>query len=451
MRFKNALFAAAALSLAACASVTPPVAEITALPSSFEYADPSIEGAVPEKEWWRAFGDPSLDALIADALAANQDIAGGLARVRQARASVRSANASLFPSISGGLSTGADSADDFSSWSSSGRASASYQLDLFGQNRASRKGARASYDAAQFNQRALELTVEADVAFTYFSIIALRERLQVARDNLDISERIYGIVETRYRAGDVSGFDMASQEASIANARARIPSLEQQLISLETALAVLLGRVPEGYRAPAGDALALTPPSIDIGLPSELLLRRPDLLAAEAGLRGADADVAAARAAFFPSIDLSAGLAAASLTGGADLIGSLAGSLSQTVFSGGRLEAGLAGAKAGADAQIAAYRQATLNALRDVETGLVSLDTAEQREEQLRIARDASQRSLTLAEIRYRSGADDLTSLLNAQATFFNASDSLVQARLDRLTAATDLFVAVGGGWGGES
>ncbi len=451
MRSRTALLAAASLSLAACASVTPPVAEITALPSSFEYADPSIKGAVPEKEWWRAFGDPSLDALIAEALAANQDVAAGLARVRQARASVRSTNASLFPAISGGLSTGSDSESDFSDWSSSGRASASYQLDLFGQNRASRKGARASYDAAQFSQRALELTVESDVAFTYFSIIALRERLQVARDNLGISERIYEIVKTRYEAGDVSGFDMASQEASIANARARIPSLEQQLISLETALAVLLGRVPEGYRAPAGDALALTPPSIDIGLPSALLLRRPDLLAAEAGLRGADADVDAARAAFFPSIDLSAGLTAASLTGGADLIGSLAGSLSQTIFSGGRLEAGLAGAKAGADAQIAAYRQATLNALRDVETGLVSLDTAEEREEQLRIARDASERSLALAEIRYRSGADDLTSLLNAQATFFTASDSLVQARLDRLTAATDLFVAVGGGWGGES
>ncbi|MEQ8935145.1 MAG: TolC family protein, partial [Amphiplicatus sp.] len=121
MRFRTALLAAVSLSVAACASVTPPVAEITALPSSFEYADPSIKGAVPEKEWWRAFGDPSLDALIVEALAANQDIAGGLARVRQARASVKSANASLFPSVSGGVSTGADSTDDFSSWSSSGR------------------------------------------------------------------------------------------------------------------------------------------------------------------------------------------------------------------------------------------------------------------------------------------------------------------------------------------
>ncbi|MEE2690617.1 MAG: efflux transporter outer membrane subunit [Pseudomonadota bacterium] len=448
---KQTLLAAASLSLAACAGVTPPVAEITPLPASFEYVDASIRGAVPEKEWWRAFGDASLDALIAEALEANQDLAAGVARVKQSRASLKSVNSSLFPSIGASASGSSDSEGGYGDFSTSGRLSASYQLDLFGQNRAARTGARASYEAARFNQRALELTVESDVAFTYFSIIALRERLQVARDNLEISERIYEIVSVRYKAGDVSGFDMASQEASIANARARIPSLEQQLVSLETALAVLLGRVPEGYRAPAGDALALTPPSIDIGLPSDLLLRRPDLLAAEAGLEGADADVAAARAAFFPSVDLSAGLAASALSGGANLVGSLAGSASQTIFSGGRLIAGLEGAKAGAEEQVARYRQTTLNALREVETGLVSLDTAERREAQLTIARDASKRSLDLAEIRYRSGADDLTSLLNAQATFFNASDSLVQARLDRLSAATDLFVAVGGGWDGES
>lgn len=447
---KALLISAAALSLAACASAVPPAHQLTAMPASFEYADPAIKGAVPGKEWWRAFGDPALDALIAEALAANQDVAAGVARLRQSRAALRVANASLFPSLGGGVSGGADSNSDFSDWSGSGRLSASYQFDLFGQNRAGRAGARASYEAAQYNYRALELTVESDVAFTYFSIIALRERLQVARDNLAISERVYDIVKARYDAGDVSGFDMASQEASIANARARIPQVEQQLVSFETALAVLLGRAPEGYRAPAGDALSLTPPSIDIGLPSELLLRRPDLLAAEAGLRGASADVAAARAAFFPSIDLSAGLSSG-LAGGAGLVGSLAGSLSQTVFSGGRLEGQLDAAKGRADEQIARYRQATLGALREVETGLTALAAAEQRETQLAIAREAAQRSLALAEIRYRSGADDLVSLLNAQATLFSASDSLVQARLDRLAAATGLFVAVGGGWGGTS
>jgi outer membrane protein TolC len=176
------------------------------------------------------------------------------------------------------------------------------------------------------------------------------------------------------------------------------------------------------------------------------LLRRPDLLSAEAQLRASDANVAAARAAFFPSIDLSAGLNAG-LTGGVSVIGSLASSLSAPIFSGGRLEGALNSAEARVDQQIARYRQSTLNALRDVDVSLKSMSAASQREVQLQVAYDASQKSLSLAEIRYRSGADDLTSLLNAQSTFFNASDSLAQGRLDRLSAAIDLYVAIGGGW----
>ena len=159
--------------------------------------------------------------------------------------------------------------------------------------------------------------------------------------------------------------------------------------------------------------------------------------------------MAAARAAFFPSIDLSAGLNAG-LTGGASVLGSLASSLSAPIFSGGRLEGALNGAEARVDQQIARYRQSTLNALRDVDVSLKSISTAEQRETQLQVAYNASEQSLNLAEIRYRSGADDLTSLLNAQSTFFSASDSLAQGRLDRLSAAIDLYVAIGGGWSGE-
>ncbi len=444
---KKFLLSYAALSLAACASVSPPVSELTPLPSAYDYASDFTEAEKQNSRWWATFGDPSLDALIDEALDANQDIAAGLATLRAARASVRIANASQFPQLSAGASASSNTSNGLDDVSASARGSASYQLDLFGQNRADRAAARAGYDAQAFDQRALELTVASDVAFTYFSMLAARERLDVARANLEISERIYRIIETRYSAGDVSRFDLTSQQASLANARARLPQIAQQLVSLETALSVLVGRTPQGYDAPQGDILALTPPTINPGMPSELLLRRPDLLSAEAQLRAADANVAAAQAAFFPSIDLSAGVNAG-LTGGTSVLGSLAASLAAPIFSGGRLEGSLAAAEARADQQIARYRQATLNALRDVDVSLSALATAEQREEQLVIARDASQQSLSLAEIRYRSGADDLTSLLNAQSTFFNASDSLVQGRLDRLSAAVDLYAAIGGGWG---
>ncbi|WP_375203292.1 efflux transporter outer membrane subunit [Hyphococcus sp.] len=447
---KNLLLSTAALSLAACATASPPVSELTAMPEAYDYADKLAEAEKIDVLWWKTFDDPALNALIDEALTANQDIAAGLAALRSARASVRIANASLFPQLSAGASassnTEGEGLDDISA---SARGSASYQLDLFGQNAASRRATRASYDAQAFDQRALELTIASDVAFTYFSVLAARERLEVAQSNLEISERIFKIVETRYDAGDVSRFDLTSQEASLANARARVPQIEQQLVSLETALSVLLGRTPQGYDAPEGDILAMTPPPINPGMPSELLLRRPDLLSAEAQLRAADANVAAAERAFFPSIDLNAG-ANAGLTGGTSVIGSLAASLAAPIFTGGRLEGQLDSAKARVEQQIANYRKSTLNALRDVDVSLSALTTAEQREEQLVVAHDATQTSLSLAEIRYRSGADDLTSLLNAQSSYFSASDSLVQGRLDRLSAAIDLYAAIGGGWSGQ-
>lgn len=446
---KKLMLSAAALSLAACATASPPVSDLTPLPSAYDYAAGLNAAEKQNALWWKTFSDASLDALIAEAIDANQDIAGGLAALRSARASVRIANASLFPQLSAGASASSNTDGGLDDISASARGSASYQLDLFGQNRASRAAARAGYDAQVFDQRALELTVASDVAFTYFSVLAARERLEVAQSNLEISERIFDIIQTRYDAGDVSRFDLTSQEAALANARARLPQIEQQLVSLETALSVLVGRTPQGYDAPQGDILALTPPAINPGMPSELLLRRPDLLSAEAQLRAADANVAAAQAAFFPSIDLSAGVNAG-LTGGTSVLGSLAASLAAPIFSGGRLEGSLDSAEARVEQQIARYRQATLNALRDVDVSLSALATAERREELLTVARNASQQSLSLAEIRYRSGADDLTSLLNAQSTFFSASDSLVQGRLDRLSAAVDLYAAIGGGWGGE-
>ncbi|MGE0408303.1 MAG: efflux transporter outer membrane subunit [Amphiplicatus sp.] len=433
-----------AFALAACASPSPPVSELTRLPAAYDHAAP---GETPQAAWWRGFGDAALDALIDEALAANQDLAAGLARVKQARAALTSATAPLLPQISTGAGANSNSENGFGDFDSNARATASYQIDLFGENRANRRNVKERLKGQRYGQLALELTVQSDVAFNYFSVNAIRSRLEVARANLEISERIYEIVRVRYDAGSVSGFDLASQEAALANARARIPDLERQLAAAETGLAVLVGRAPQGFSAPASDILALEPPSIDPGLPSDLLLRRPDLLAAEASLAAADADVAAARAAFFPTIDLSSGVNAA-LSGGTSVIGDFAASLAAPIFSGGRLEGNLAGAKARVEEEIANYRQATLNALRDVDVSLVALRAANQREAQLATAKEAAGRSLALAEIRYRTGADDLTSLLNAQSTFFSASDSLVQGRLDRLAAASELFVAIGGGWG---
>lgn len=448
---RTLLISASALALAGCVSINPVQRETAAdagltMPDGYDYAAEVAGLSAPEQVWWAGFNSADLDALITEALAANNSLAQGLANVDASRASLKTANAAFLPQASGSLSSSSNTEAGLDDVDASARLSASYQLDLFGANAASRNAALANLDAAIFAQRALELTVQSDVAAGWFNLLAAREQLAVARRNLEISERIFQIVQVRYEAGTISGFDVSSQAAQLANARARIPQLESQITSQETALAILLGRVPQGYAAPQTDILTIDLPSADPGLPSDLLLRRPDLMQSEASLRAANANIDAARAAFFPSIDLGAGLSSV-LTGGTDLVGSLSASVAQTIFSGGRLDAQLEGAEARREGQLAAYRQSILSALRDVDVSLKAVEANAAREEQLLIARDAAQDALRAAEIQYQAGTGDLTSLLNAQQNYFDAANSYVLGRLDRLTAAINLYVAVGGGY----
>lgn len=452
-RLRSSASAAAllALTLSACASAPPAPADLIATPKGFDYAGANSGFPKSDARWWATFGDDALDALTEEALKANQQIAVGLAAVAAARASVTVATSALLPQVNASASASSQTAPDFgpgiSNIDGSARGSASWQIDLFGENRARRRAAKEDYAAQLFDQRGLELTVASDVATNYFSVLATRARLAVAEDNLAISEHIFGLIKTKFDAGAVSRFDLSSQEASLANARARVPQLEQQLVSFDSALAILLGRAPQGYAAPEGDVMGLAPPSINPGLPSDLLLRRPDLLSSEAALRAANANVDAARAAFFPTIDLASGLSAF-LTGGASLVGSLAASGSTPIFSAGGLEGSLKSAKAREEGAIASYRQSVLAALRDVDVSLKTLETSQTRETQLLIARDAAQKALSIAELQYKAGSIDLTSLLNAQSNYFSARDSAISARLDRLSAAVGLYVAIGGGWG---
>jgi NodT family efflux transporter outer membrane factor (OMF) lipoprotein len=445
---KTAL-SASFLALAACASLAPRT-EVTehelALPADYDNAAGLTEVRTIEADWWAAFGSQNLNALVTEALGANQTLAAGIANVDAARAALKVSNASLLPQANASLSASSDTESGLDDVSSTGRLSASYELDLFGANAASRAASQASLEASQFSQRSLELTVQSDVASTYFNLLATREQLEVARRNLEISERIFEIVEVRYKAGTISGYDVSSQRAQLATARARIPELEAQITSLETSLAILLGQVPQEFAAPEEPILALELPVAEPDLPSDLLLRRPDLLQEEANLRAADANVTVARAAFLPGVDLGAALSSV-LSGGGDLTGSISASLAQTIFSGGRLEGQLESARARQAGQLASYRSAILNALRDVDVSLTSIEANAQREDQLLVAREASKDALDAAELRYRAGTDDLTSLLSAQQAYFTASDNYVQGRLNRLTAALNLYVALGGGY----
>jgi NodT family efflux transporter outer membrane factor (OMF) lipoprotein len=409
-------------------------------------------------DWWQRFGSAELQALVDEALGGSPDLAIAVERVRQAEAQVRVAGASLFPQVDVAASSSARATRDRSTNSSvrteaAGTSlSASYELDLWGRNAAGVRGAEASLRAAGFDRETARLTLIAGVANAYFEILSLRGRIANGRENVAIAERVLQVVSARARNGAVSPLDVARQEATVLSQRAALLPLEQQERQTLAALAILLGRVPEAFEVQAHGLSELSVPSISPGLPAELLVRRPDLASAEAQLLTSNANLAAARAALLPSIQLtgSAGVASGALLGflsGSSATAALAASVLQPIFDGGRLRGQVSLAESRERELVETYRKSILAAFADVESALAAATRLQQREA-LQVQIEARSRdALRLAEVRYREGADDLLSVLDAQRTLFDAQDQLAQVRLDRLDAAVALFKALGGGW----
>ncbi|MBR0566718.1 efflux transporter outer membrane subunit [Azoarcus sp. L1K30] len=456
----NAIVLALALGMGGCAFVEPVPHPDIPLPANWtEPALPADTAHVIMADWWRGFGSAPLDALVREALKANPDLKIQGERVVQAELTLSGTAASRLPNLgaSGGTDWNrSDNGDGGSnavseSRSSSLRLSASYELDLWGRVAATVAGAQASLATSRFDLDALRLSMTASVATVYFQRLASQERLEIAHANLATAERVLKVVEARYRNGAASALDLSRQRTTVLAQRAAIGPLEYQLRQTDTALAVLLGRTPQetGF---AHDALnALEIPEVAAVLPADLLLRRPDLAAAEAALHGASADIAAARASLLPSFSLavSGGVASnalLSLANPSSMIG-VSASLLHTIFDGGRLQAQLDSTRSRQRELVEQYRKAILTALKEVEDALGNtIRDARQERIQRQVATEA-ERSLRLAELRYREGADDVLSVLDAQRTLFSAQDSLALIRQARLTDAVDLYRALGGGW----
>jgi NodT family efflux transporter outer membrane factor (OMF) lipoprotein len=325
-------------------------------------------------------------------------------------------------------------------------------VDLWGRNRAGVRAAESSLQATAFDRDTARLTLIAGVAVGYFDVLTLRSRLGVARENLATAERVLELVKARARNGTASALDVSRQEATVLSQRAALLPIEQQEHQTLAALAVLTGRTPEGFDVKATSFADLEVPSVDPGIPAQLLVRRPDLASAEARLAAANADVAAARAALLPSIALtaSAGTASSALlavVGGPTSAVSLALSVLAPIFDGGRLRGQVSIAESQERELVESYRKAILAAFEDVENALgAGVRFAQQETIQTQVRAQARE-ALRLAEIRYREGAEDLISVLDAQRTLFNAEDQLAQIRLNRLEAAVNLYKALGGGW----
>jgi multidrug efflux system outer membrane protein len=446
----------ATLALGACATSGNPPAPVSPMPGTWAESGAS-DAASPARDWWRSFGSAELSALIDAALGASPDMAIAAEHVRQAEAQARIAGSTLFPALNFSAGTGrSETRPQGGNWSgqnsSNAALSATYELDLWGRNASGLRSAEFSLRASRFDQETVRLTLVAGVASAYFQVLSLRARLVIARENLAIAERVFKVVDARARYGAVSALDLARQQAAVLTQRAAIPPLELQERQTLFALAILLGRAPEGFDTAASAVAGLAVPRVAPGLPAQLLVRRPDLASAEAQLAAANANVAAARAALLPGIGLtgSAGLASDVLLNflnGPTATLAIGASLLQPIFDGGRLRAQVDVAASRERELVENYRKAVLAALADVESALAAGGrTAEQELLQEQVVEQA-RLALRLAEIRYREGVDDLLTALDAQRTLFQAEDQLAQIRLSRLQASVGLFKALGGAW----
>lgn len=444
------LAGACALALAACAT-TSPVPQLTSsdVPMSFEQPVADAAPIWPKPDWWRGFGSEELNGLIVSAQSGNLDVAAAETRILQADARVREVGSALLPTVSIGASSDLPSDGGTPTGVS---LAASYEFDFWGRNRSLLAAAQASNRATRADRETVALTATATTATTYFQLLSLRERIEIARLNLENAEAVLAVSDARVRNGVASPLELAQQRQTIAGQRAQIPQLEQQELETRAALALLLGRPPEGFDVTARDLTAIQSPSVAPGLPSELLARRPDVVTAEANLEGANANLAAARAALLPSISLTAsgGVSTGTLTGLVTNPLFSAGiglSLAQTIFDAGRREAVTDEARAREQELLLSYRSTVITAFSEVETTLGSITNLNAevafREEQSAQAQIA----FDIAQARYREGVDNFLVVLDAQRSLYQSRDQLQQTRLQQLLQLVALYRALGGGW----
>ena len=419
---------------------------------------PATASPWPEAGWWHGFGSPQLDDLIAEAERNNDDLAGAIARVREADAQVRIAGAPLFPT----LDLGADATRERTVVSGGSgpritnifnpQITASYELDFWGKNRALRNAARATAIASRYDQQTVALTVVRSVAGTYFQALEFLDRIQVARQNLENGQKILHGLQLEQSAGTVTGLDVAEQETAVALLEAAIPPLLQQLRQSVYALAVLVGKTPESIDVTSGSLTEISIPAIAAGLPSQLLSRRPDVAEAEQQLIAANADITVARAALFPNIALTASggyesSRLASLISPANRVYALSAGLTQPIFHGGALHGQVSFSEARYTELLTTYHKTVLTAFSNVESALVAArQTADQQERQ-RNAVAKARRAFEFAQTQMSAGTVNVLTVLNTENALFSAQDVLVQVEYSHLQALIDLYTALGGGW----
>ncbi len=419
------------------------------VPAQWEHAADDANARVPAPEWWRQFGSAELDGLVERAVAGNHDLAASVARIEQARASLRITRAALWPSAGVSASASHDRAVDgerFSSDDARVGLSIDYAVDLWGGRRNASDSSALRLAVSEHNRDAVLLDLQTDVALAYFQLLALEDRTRIARRNLDSARELMRLIQVRFDNGAATALDVAQQRTVLLNIEAQLPSLQQAGVETRNALAVLLGTSPGTLEIAGRSLSAVALPVVDPGLPAGLLLRRPDIRAAEAALLAANADLGVARAALFPDLRLSASAAATGLLdSGSVTVATLSASLAQALYTGGERRGRVELSRAVRQELAENYARTVLLALGGVENALSAVTTSERRIELLVQTVAQAREAYRLSRVRFDAGAIDLLTLLESQRTLLGAEDSLVQARQARLQATAELVHALGG------
>ncbi len=429
-------------------------------PPAYRATRGDVHAAVPALDWWRGFRSPELTRYVEEAQTENLDIGAAIGRILQADAQSKIASAPLLPTAAFAgtgarlKGAGAVASPGFTLERGDYRfvLNAAYEMDFWGKNRATSLAAEENAVVARFNKEVVVLSTIVSVGTAYLQILASEDHLQINRNNLTAALRILTLVKQRAEQGTASALDVAQQQSLVDQVRANIPIFDQTLRQNIAILAALMGRAPEDLVVKGGSLFRLAIPLVTPGLPSELLLQRPDIRADEANLASAEASVASARAAFFPTISLTAqggyeSTALRLLFTPQNALYNVAANIAQPIFDGFELEGQLELAKGRQFELLKTYCGTVLNGFRDVEVALIAIADGAERERLQQAVVTSSRLAFQLSETRLREGVADLVVVTQTQQTLFTAEDNLVLARLARLQAVLSLFQALGGGW----
>jgi len=446
------------LALGACAGPRPSAPLNAQFTAPAEWRDGAVAVGEVDARWWNAFGDPTLAALIQQALANNADLGIAAARVEEARAGFRLASAERLPNIGVGAGGARDRhvspfGKPVYEYASQGQVSISYDLDLFGRLRNADAAARAELLASEAARDNVRLAIAASVASGYVGLRALDARLAVLRETLASREASLQLARRRAETGYSPMLELRQAQAERDATAQAIPATELAIARQENGLSLLLGANPGAI--PRGQPLAgLSLPPAATMLPASLLRRRPDIAAAENQVVAADRSLDSVRAAFLPDVQLNGagGYVASSLLMQNPIgVFALGASVLAPLFDAGRLRARQDGAAARRNGAAFAYRQTALNAFREVEDALAAITYNNQQEQDVARQRGAAADLLGYARGRYRAGYSPYLEQIDAERGLLASDLALVQIRAERLIAAIALYQALGGGWSADA